>query len=266
MSGTSFYRDPNTPFFELKLYDTSKFSYKKHFHEEYSLGLVDQGASRFWHEGGNIDVDPGSLVLIPPNALHACNPQSEGGWKYRMLFIHPQWVRNLADRNGRPPEFLSPLIQYHRSYRAMVDRMIVCLTGHGSPLEKEASALSVFAGLFKIVVDKKAINHSGRERARLKTVKDYLYQNFLEKVTLDDLEKISGLSKFYLIHLFKAEYNVPPHAYQTLLRVNFAKKELRRQRSIADTALYAGFFDQSHFTKTFKKYVGVTPESYQKSL
>jgi len=81
---------------------------------------------------------------------------------------------------------------------------------------------------------------------------------------LDDLERVSGINKFHLIRLFKDEFGIPPHMYQTLLRINYAKRQLRKQKQITEVALEAGFYDQSHFHKVFKSHTGITPEKYEK--
>ncbi|WP_221469543.1 helix-turn-helix domain-containing protein [Cohnella nanjingensis] len=58
---------------------------------------------------------------------------------------------------------------------------------------------------------------------------------------------------------------MPPHAYQSLLRVNYAQTQLARRRPIAEAAAEAGFYDQSHFTKAFAGFVGATPLKYAAS-
>jgi AraC-like DNA-binding protein len=79
---------------------------------------------------------------------------------------------------------------------------------------------------------------------------------------LQDLVNISGLSKYYLIRKFEQEYGISPHQYLTSLRINHARKIMRRNKNISDVALEAGFYDQSHFTKTFKEHTGITPMKY----
>ena len=54
--------------------------------------------------------------------------------------------------------------------------------------------------------------------------------------------------------------------YQMVLRINFAKRELGNRKEPAEVAQEAGFYDQSHFSKAFKSYTGITPEKYQKGI
>ena len=267
MRSVSFYRDPNVPFFELKLCNTNDLCYKKHYHDEYLLAIVETGVSRFCFGSSQVPIGAGDLVLIPPVVIHSCNPFHKEQWKYKMLSIDNQWVQEFIASCGQDG-VTEPLIS--KLSKVGIDKMVSqfeCLKGDAAPLEKESIIMDMFTKVFYGIHKKHQVVFDTNERkSKLKEVREYLDGHFKERVTLDDLENVSGLSKFHMVRLFKREYKIPPHAYQTLLRVNHAKRELLQQESIATVALDVGFFDQSHFNKIFKYYVGTTPENYQKSL
>ncbi|MBU3953186.1 MAG: helix-turn-helix transcriptional regulator [Proteobacteria bacterium] len=54
-----------------------------------------------------------------------------------------------------------------------------------------------------------------------------------------------------------------PHAYLINQRINHAKQLLLEGRTVADSAAACGFFDQSHFVKTFRQYMGIAPINYK---
>jgi AraC-like DNA-binding protein len=62
------------------------------------------------------------------------------------------------------------------------------------------------------------------------------------------------------------EVGLPPHAYQTQVRVMRGKSLLAQGLSIEQVALKVGFFDQSHFTNHFRRLFGYTPGIYQKNI
>ncbi len=265
MVGIQFYHDKDLPFFELKLCNTRELSYKKHAHEEYSIGIVDHGRSRFWYEGKVDELYPKTMVFLPPDLVHACNPINRGLWKYKMLFINQDWVRGFMKSQGSL--FNESIVKDVSSYRTfqMVDRMMENLKSNASPLEKEESIVAVFEQALS--GEKRICDMScKKEQPKIVIIREYLRSCFLEKVTLNQLERISGLNKFYIIRLFKDLFKISPHTYQTLLRVNYAKKELGKHRQLAEVALEAGFYDQSHFIKVFKNYMGITPDKYQKFM
>ncbi len=266
MKGVQFYRDIDLPYFELKECDTSRLSYKKHTHEEYSLGIVDKGRSIFWYEGKSEEVSPQTIIFIPPDLVHSCNPQQKDHWKYKMLFINMAWMDSFMGSKERTllrhsivkanavPEFFT-----------LTNKMMDDVRKDISPLEKEGSIITIFDKLFSHFKQVKN-NNIRKELSKLKIIKEYLHSRFCEKITLDHLEQISGVNKFHIIRLFKEEFNIPPHTYQTLLRVNYAKKQLQKKRPITEVALEVGFYDQSHFIKVFRSHTGITPDKYEKLM
>lgn len=264
VTGVQFYRDNALPFLEIKFCDTKQLSYKKHVHDEYSLGFVETGRSRFWYEGRTDEVFPHSMLLIPPGLVHSCNPLPKGHWSYRMAFIASEWLDGLNEwhqLNCRPQPVqyrLSP----HTALR-MARHLFDALTGLSGPLAKEALLITALEELFHAAP---ALSKPPAEPVRLKQVREYILSHFNEKITLDQLAKVSGLNKFGIIRAFNEKYSVPPHTYQNVLRINFAKKALRELKPITDVTYEAGFYDQSHFCKIFKSQTGVTPQRYQKLL
>lgn len=260
-----FYRDDSLPFFELKSCSIDEISYKKHSHEEYSLGFIIKGQTKLWYEGTKADVDSKQFIIIPPNGIHVCHPY-DGEWKYDMFYVAAEWLDNLTGE-GIKLRCDRPVVRsIAPADRQNIFMLINKFTGSVSPLEKETAMMTGFINLFRgTEIIGRQLDHIC-ETTKLKKVQEYLHGHFLEKITLDDLEKVTGLNKFYLVRLFQKEFNISPHAYQTMLKINFAKKELRLRRPLVDVAVKLGFFDQSHFTKAFKGYVGATPEEYKKSL
>ena len=81
-------------------------------------------------------------------------------------------------------------------------------------------------------------------------------------IDLAQLAEIAQLSPFHLLRSFRNQVALPPHAYQIQVRILRAKQMLRAGMPCIETAFAVGFADQSHFTKHFKRIVGVTPGLY----
>ena len=71
-----------------------------------------------------------------------------------------------------------------------------------------------------------------------------------------------GLSPFYFQRLFLKETGLSPHEYLVHFRLKKARELLIRGSSIAGAVYDTGFVDQSHFSRAFKRFVGVTPGEY----
>ena len=134
-------------------------------------------------------------------------------------------------------------------------------------IENESKLLNYISILIKN--DSVDLNEDISENFNLKRISEitqYLNENYLKDIMLDDLAKIAHVSKYYLIRKFNVCYGLSLHQYITNLRINYAKKLLKNKNYFADIAIESGFYDQSHFIKSFKEYTGVTPMKYKTYL
>ncbi|MGD1898138.1 MAG: helix-turn-helix domain-containing protein, partial [Phormidesmis sp.] len=90
----------------------------------------------------------------------------------------------------------------------------------------------------------------------------YLRAHCRRDVSLKELADVVGLSRFHFCRLFRQQVGVSAGAYQLQLRLTEAKKMMIKGRSLAEVAIATGFYDQSHFSRHFKRYVGTTPAKY----
>jgi AraC-like DNA-binding protein len=74
-----------------------------------------------------------------------------------------------------------------------------------------------------------------------------------------------ALNKYQLIRHFKQQVGVTPSVYLTRLRVELAKNLLAQGHLLVEVALESGFYEQSHFTRHFRTYTGITPDNYQRN-
>lgn len=100
-------------------------------------------------------------------------------------------------------------------------------------------------------------------RARLA---EFIEANLDQPLTLDDLAAEAGLSPYHLAKMFKVSFGLPPHRFVTDRRISRAKELLMHtDTALAEVALACGYSSQSHFTNSFRRYVGVSPMAYRKS-
>ncbi|MBP2654142.1 MAG: transcriptional regulator, AraC family [Firmicutes bacterium] len=257
----NFLKNTELPYFELKTCSHG-FECRKHIHNEFSLGIVEHGHSNFWANGNVNTIGPGNVIIIPSQIVHSCMPKRQDNWKYKMLFINEAWFATIIKKNNGLKRLAKAAGFIDRSLYYRVESLLSCLFEAGNPLEQETRVIAL---LDQLAQNEPSIcNETSRYPTHgLKKVKEYICDNFKDKILLDDLVNISGFSKFHLVRFFQQIYFLPPHALQTVLRINYAKQDLKKGRRIVDVAVETGFADQSHFTRTFKKYVGITPEAYQ---
>jgi AraC-like DNA-binding protein len=241
-------------------------SFAPHMHEFYAVSLNYGGRGAFDCRREVHDATPGTCNLIAPGELHTGRATCGNGWIYRNLHIEPALMgRLLHSVEWRGPSGISFKASLVRDpvLAARLARVFASMRESGSLLENESLLLSVVA---RLVTDHLVHGHglaaAGREHAAITRAKAWLDANFEQNVSIRSLADLAGLSPYYLVRAFHRQVGVPPHRYQTIVRVNRARTLLRSGTAVSDVTYRTGFCDQSHLTRCFKRTLGVTPGSY----
>lgn len=262
-----FWRDETLPFIEARsIHDGREVRYGKHAHETFSIGIVLSGRCTYLNGQKRERIGAGSVVLMNPGDAHACNPSHDERWSYRMLYVDVPWLADIQQDLGvsgsyhfQPfsatattrPELYAGL---HRLYDVLTDQQ-------AEHLQKHSAAVTFMSAVQQALSLAPALprqGHRGLARAA-----EFIRHNYARSLKLDEICSAANLSPSYLIRAFKEKYGLTPHAYLTNCRVEFSRSQLRRGRPIAEVALAAGFSDQAHLQRSFKKLVAATPGQYQ---
>ncbi len=247
----------------------SEFAFRPHAHEEFFIALTERGIATPTYRGDTHVIGPGDLIVLNPEEAHAGGPPAEVSWTYRALYPCPDLMRKImAEFPGdRPtmPEFGRDVVR-DREVAARLRRFHrLSESPESSMLERQAhlaEALVLLVG--RHAAPPQAPRPPGRERRAVRLSREYLAEHADENVTLEALARFAGLSAFHLCRVFREAVGMTPHAYQTQVRVRRAKSLLRTGLPITLVAAEAGFYDQAHLTRHFKRIVGLTPGRYVK--
>lgn len=104
-----------------------------------------------------------------------------------------------------------------------------------------------------------------KKRMELVSVKNYMDEHYVEKITLDDLEAQFFINKYYLLKIFKETYGVTISSYLISRRITRAKQLLRfTQMTIDEVGCAVGMDGAGYFSRMFKKSEGISPKEYRK--
>jgi AraC family transcriptional regulator len=107
----------------------------------------------------------------------------------------------------------------------------------------------------------------GMSRSRLNHVLEYVNANLSEKLELGVLANVAGVNLYHFARAFKQSTGESPHQYVLRRRIEKAKEYLvHSQMSVIEASARTGFVDQSHFSKVFRRLVGVAPSKYRNSV
>jgi AraC-like DNA-binding protein len=251
----------------LELLHTERLSdgYAKHLHEEYSLCWVQRGLVKTHYRGSSHLSPVQSFTVMNPTEPHRGEVLSEEDASYYSLYLSESAVQKVCEEtfaSQRLPYFAQPII-LDDVLQQKLHSLIGALTNSG--LELDSHYLSFTAHLLQHYTDTPlSLLDIKQEPSAVEEARAYLHAHFQEDISLDELAKVAGLNRAYLIRTFKKKVGLPPHAYLTQLRLSEAKKQLTRSIPIAQVALNTGFADQSHFSRVFKHIYGMTPGAYAK--
>lgn len=260
----SFFKDPKIPYAELRYTRDSNRVFKPHLHERLSIGAVDHGQVIFHLANESQILKPGSLALINPDTMHSCNAAPQEARSYYMLYLDVDYCLLLQQSLWQAESFQPlniTLLEDQTLYREYITAMIYLLDPHIDTLEKE-QILAELTGRILLHTCSQTV-HRDSVSPHLENFKTLLGSDLAQDVTLEQLAGQLGANPFTLLRQFRAAYDVTPHAYRMNCRIEKARILLQQGTDIVDTALECGFFDQSHFHKTFKAATTVTPKEYQ---
>lgn len=266
-----FWRDDRMPHIELrKIDDGQRAAYTAHAHNEWSIGAITRGQSTYTNGSNHYPVEKGTLVLMNPGQIHACNPVDEQPWAYYMLYVHAHWLAELQVDLGLLSEatwrdFPIELLKNEQLYTPFVELCEILINPASDLLLKQSELITTLSRILPVISDD---SDHGKEPQMIKplniqTVAKHIDEHYVEAVSLDELCSIANCSSGHLIRAFKKHYGFSPHAYLVNRRIQFAQAELKNGTSIAEAALNAGFSDQAHFQRAFKKHVSATPRQYR---
>jgi AraC family transcriptional regulator len=140
--------------------------------------------------------------------------------------------------------------------------------GAGGPLVAESLANVLAVNLIRHLLAPCQPTRSrdgALSRAKLRAIIEYVDEHLDASLTLEHMAAVVHLSAYHFARQFKAATGRPPHQYVIARRVERAQQLLRQDHdlSLAEIAAGAGFSDQSHFSRHFKRLIGVTPRRFR---
>ncbi|NBF11682.1 AraC family transcriptional regulator [Pseudomonas sp. Fl4BN1] len=263
-----FWRDPALPFIEARsIADGRQVCYSRHAHDQFSIGCITAGHSTYLSGQSQWRVDAGTVVLMNPGVVHACNPIDDQPWAYRMLYVDTPWLTRLQHELGFSPEQeFRPFDTTHshdpQLFAELEQLYQVLVDEQAEILHKHSCTVAFFSDLQQRLNPAQPVPRISNDKLQRAAL--YIRQHCTAPLTLEDICQAAQLSASYLIRAFKQQFGMPPHAYLVNQRVQFAQARLRNGAPIAEVALEAGFADQAHFQRAFKQHLAATPGQYRR--
>jgi AraC-like DNA-binding protein len=242
-------------------YVAQRFS--PHWHTGFAVGVVTRNTQRFSADGREWLIGPGDLITLNPGQVHDGSSLQPQGWSSRMAYAPEAALAALL--HGEPGDgrlgrrFAAPV----QHAPALVDQFLRwhCGTEARTGGECVALAIPLFGQLLALMqpASQPAASRSLAFSERLLALSD----GAEHAVAL--LAQRHNVSRTTSWRQMRARLGLGPQPLVTHLRLMSAKRELALGRPVLDTALAAGYHDQSHFTRQFSAAYGMTPAQFRKT-
>lgn len=241
------------------------------FHETYTVCNIDNfvdddgrprpaGAAE-WNYRAKTYLNPArTLMLLEPGETHR-NRKAPPMCNFSVALFDTRFVNRIATESGLHPDphFTDAVASDPAVYRAFV-RFHAVLAEQSTLLHRQSLMVQCVGSLLTRHCEKKLRPPLNAAARQLRWARDFLHQHYAEKISLDQLADIAGLSRFHFLRAFSSQFGQPPHSYQLVLRTERVRQLIKR--GIPLHAIEAGFADQSHLIRHFKRTLGVTPSQY----
>jgi AraC-like DNA-binding protein len=232
-------------------------AYPPHTHDTWTLLIVDDGVIRYDLDRHHHGALGPAVTLLPPNVAHDGRAATSHGFRKRVLYLEaPVLGDDLIGAAVDRPSLADGLL------RTRIHQLHEALAEPGETFEAESR--------LALVTDRLR-THLGRPaptapvRGLADDLRDLLDAKLPEAMTLAEAAGTLGAHPAYLVRSFGAKFGLPPHRYLTGRRVDRARRLLLDGVPAAEVAVAAGFTDQAHLTRHFKRYLGTTPARYSKT-
>lgn len=234
-------------------------------HESYALCVVPYAGNagtvltQWKYRGREYVYRPGAIGVEEPGEIHTCL-RVYSPIRYCMFRIAPD-VLEQAARELRVPRVHFPFALIGKpGLYTIFSRFYESLATPASLLERQTRLAVFLRHLLTEVGEPTTAAELRTSRRSIERAREYLEEHLTEPVCLEDLSKVSGLSRFHLSRTFATTYGLSPHAYQNQLRLRAVRERLRHGSRL--DSIEAGFFDQSHMIRHFRDSMGMTPGEF----
>lgn len=226
-------------------------AFSAHRHDTYGIGFTTRGVQAFRYRGEMRRSSFGQAFVLHPDELHDGHAGDEGGFAYRIAYVEPSLIFAASEGRGLP--FIAAPVVDELGFRRAVEGIL-------SPADENEATFGV-AELTEALWQAAGAPRPQEPHLRLgglNAVREALLASS-ERISMIDLEKIGGLSRWELARQFRRVFGVSPYRFHLMRRLEEARRRLGAGSSLAHAAIETGFSDQAHFSRHFRAAYGMSP-------
>ena len=248
-----------------------------HWHKEYEIIRILKGHFTITIDGETCSANAGDLIFINQGLIHGGIPEN---CIYECIVFDLQF---LLMHGAAMTQYMTKLTGCSiliQSHFTRCDKDLFAIAAQlFEAVEKKApayelntvGALYLFLGIIfqknYYTAYTKTTRRNLKEANHIKPVLEYIENHYMEKISLEKMSRIAGISPKYFCRCFKIFLHMTASDYLNYKRVEQACYELTvLDKSVTEVGFDCGFHDTSYFIRIFKKYKGMTPNQLKQSI
>lgn len=246
-----------------------------HFHEDYELFLFLDGKADIFVEQSRYMLERGSLLAFHSSEVHRAAPEPSLPYERLVVHFHPRVIHSLPLENcrllsfflgRRPGEKNAVLLKGEELEDYLNTGIKLFTTMQEKPSCWEAEALSYLLQLLAMAnrAFEKALSLPQKRPLSpfVEEAMEEIAHSLSSPLTVRELARRLHVDASYLNHRFREQTGASLYHYILMKKIALAKTLLSQGATVTGACEGAGFGDCNNFSRTFKKYVGITPGKY----
>ncbi len=270
----------------LKLWNTGvpsgKRLFQRHSHINFEITMVTKGSGIYSTKSQSFPMAEGDVFIFASNEYHSITEVGDIGLELTNLHFEPRFLWN-NQNSGIVEDDLYLCFTHSKKFqnripasKAKTLQNLISNISHELKENNNEYVLAVKSYLNLTMIDL-IRSHEYRDSTQqwsqlqsknLNKILLYIDEHFTEKITLDKLANMAGMSPNYFSSFFKKISGIALWDYINSKRIDTAARMIRNEKidkNILQIAYDSGFHNTAHFNKTFKKMTGMTPSEYKKN-
>ena len=247
---------------ELLSIQNQTTNFPKHFHETFCISLIYEGIEQISFDNQILFSERGSISITNPFEIHS-NPliDSNNLLSFDTIYLSSDLMKYL--HNGKSIRFINRKINCEKATQLFIGLKKAIDSKNPRVIK---FSLQQFVNALKLYSQENEKEYAEKNISSFIEINRYIENNIYNKFSLDELSKIANINKFGFVKKFKASTGMTPMNYILMKKIFSCKKVIDPYAELTEIAYQYNFTDLAHFSKTFKRYVGLSPKCYQVNL
>ena len=231
-------------------------------HPGFEVAWARRGAIRYEIHGKSFEVPVGSAMFVPPQILH--RTRIVPGTEATSLWIGRELITEIAEVVGANVRHFEPRVLAGAAVATLGDALLQEAQGDmlGGFLTADALGEALVVQLLRGFEQRTASGDT-----RVDAAIDRIETSYAEALTVDELARAAGMSRYHFSRAFRARTGSSPYQYLVRTRIKRAAELLRRgRRNVTEAAFEVGFSDLGRFSRAFQRELGVSPSQYKRRV